>query len=230
MTDFCAVHASERRICSAFSGRAAMPRSCGPGKARTTGGDMVDLCADAAAPEPAAAAAHPGALSGQADDAAISDWRGFHDALRCAALAATQSGAPLSLLLLEPGGAGRHRRAAGPGGACLQGLAGMIAAEAGSRSALARYAEERFAVIMWETGLGDAVARAERIGQCLGAADAPAPARPAIGVAQFRDDEALGHLIERTEDALERARADGALIALAGPRARSARSRTAWSP
>jgi hypothetical protein len=190
---------------------------------------MVDRCGDAAAPEPAAAAAHPGAMRGQADDAAISDWRGFHDALRRAALAATRSGAPLSLLLLEPGGPG-DRRAAGPGGGELETLVGVIAATAGRNSALARYAERRLAVIMLETGLGEALARAERIGRRLGWDDAPAPARPAIGVAQFRDDEALGHLIERTEDALERARADGALIALAGPRARSARSRAAWSP
>jgi hypothetical protein len=204
---------------------------------------VADLCADARsaaapAPEPIGAAADPGGMSGAGPqahrapqaDAAISDWRGFHDALRRAALAATQSGAPLSLLLLEPGRAGRNVPAAGPGCSRLQALAGIIAAEAGRNSALARYAEQRLAVIMLETGLGEALARAERIGQRLGADDAQAPARPAIGVAQFRDDEALGHLIERTEDALDRARADGALIALAGPRARSARGRAAWTP
>jgi hypothetical protein len=188
-----------------------------------------------AALEPAGAAAARDRVSSTprargappADQAAITDWRGFHDALRRAALAATQSGAPLSLLLLEPGRPGRNRRAA-PGHAPLQALAGMIAVAAGSKSALARYAEERLAVIMRETGLADAVICAERIGRCLCSGDAPALARPAIGVAQFRDDEALGHLIERTEDALDRARADGALIAIAGPRARSARGRTAW--
>jgi hypothetical protein len=197
---------------------------------------VTDLRADArplaeAAFEPARAAAwdrmSEAMCGAPADQAAITDWRGFHDALRRAALAATQSGAPLSLLLLEPGSPGRNRRALDPGRG-LHALAAMIAAQAGSKSALARYAEERLAVIMLETGLGDAVARAERIGRCLGSGDAQALVRPAIGVAQFRDDEALGHLIERTEDALDRARCDGALIGIAGPRARSARSRAAW--
>ena len=66
--------------------------------------------------------------------------------------------------------------------------------------------------------------RAERIGRRL-CADGGASARSAIGVAQFRDDEALGHLIERAEDALDRARADGILIAVARPRARSVAGR-----
>ena len=101
----------------------------------------------------------------------------------------------------------------------------MIAADAGRGVALARYAEERLAVIMRETGLGDAIVRAERIGRSLCSGDADALARPAIGVAQFRDDEALGHLIERAEDALDRARSDGALFVVAGHRARSASGR-----
>jgi len=184
--------------------------------------------------EPFGAAADPDRASQEsrprgappAAEAAIADWRGFHDALRRAALAATQSGAPLSLMLLEPGGPGRAPSAADPEQARLQALAGAIAADVGGRSALARYGEQHLAVIMRETGLGDAVIRAERIGRCL-CSETEALARPAIGVAQFRDDEALGHLIERTEDALDRARAEGALIAIAGPRARSARRRSA---
>jgi GGDEF domain-containing protein len=110
----------------------------------------------------------------------------------------------------------------------MQAFAGMVAAAAGKGSELARYAEERLALIMLETGLGDAIVRAERIGRSLCSGEAAALARPAIGVAQFRDDEALGHLIERAEDALDRARSDGALIVVAGQRARSARSRPPW--
>jgi hypothetical protein len=204
---------------------------------------MVDLCADAWSPAEhvlEAGAPVPGRTNGacprapapapRASDAAITDWRGFHDALRGAALAATQTGAPLSLLLVEPAGPGRDRRPDGAArGGRFQALAGMIAAEAGKGSALARYAEERLAVIMLETGLGDAVVRAERIGRSLCSGSADGLARPAIGVAQFRDDEALGHLIERAEDALDRARSDGALIVVAGQRARSASSRTSWT-
>jgi hypothetical protein len=185
--------------------------------------------AAAAPPAPSLAASEAWAPSPSLlprTDGGIGDWRGFHDALRRAALAATQSGAPLSLLLLEPAGPGRKRRPDDSRG-LLQALAAIIAAEAGKGSALARYAEERVAVIMLETGLGDAVLRAERIGRSLCSAEALA--RPAIGIAQFRDDEALGHLIERAEDALERARAGGALIAVAGQRARSARSRLPWT-
>jgi PleD family two-component response regulator len=165
----------------------------------------------------------------RASDPPVIDWRGFHDALRRAALAATQSGAPLSLLLVEPAGRDRDPRPADAARPPIQALAGMIAAEAGAGSALARYAEERLAVIMLETGLGDAIVRAERIGSlCSGGADVLA--RPAIGVAQFRDDEALGHLIERAEDALDRARSDGALIVVAGHRARSVGRRPSWTP
>jgi hypothetical protein len=199
--------------------------------ARSSGGDVPQAAGAFAAPGgrgEAGARAPAGARPG--GDAALADWRGFHDALRRAALAATQSGAPLSLLLLEPAGPGRDPRpAAAAARGRIQTLAGMIAAEAGKGSALARYAEERLAVIMLETGLGDAVVRAERIGRslCSGAADALA--RPAIGVAQFRDDEALNHLIERAEDALDRARSDGTLIVVAGHRARSARSRVSWT-
>ena len=195
---------------------------------------MADLCADArlapehAAPAPARRTGRAGQRSSSSrpadDDLPINDWRGFHDALRRAALAATQSGTPLSLLLLEPAGAGGGGAPLDAARSRMETLAGVIAAEAGVGSALARYAEARLAVIMLETCLGDAIMRAERIGSlCAGAPDAPA--RPAIGVAQFRDDEALGHLIERAEDALDRARSDGALVVVASQRARSIRRR-----
>ena len=206
---------------------------------------VADLCADAWLPvedasEALGASAAPGGLSearprsrarpARAGDAAVTDWRGFHDALRRAALAATQSGAPLSLLMLDAAGPDRaEQHPAGTGArARIQALDGMIAAEAGEGSALARYADGRLAVIMLETDLGDAVV-ARRADRSQPRSEAGALARPAIGVAQFRDDEALGHLIERAEDALDRARSDGALIVVAGHRARSARSRASWT-
>lgn len=166
-----------------------------------------------------------------ASDAAVIDWRGFHDALRRAALSATQRGTPLSLLMLELPGRVRDERPAGtePAPAPIHALAGLIAAEAGEGSALARYAAERLAVILMATGLGEAIVCAERIGRSLCSADPAAPARPAIGVAEFHDDEALGHLIERAEAALDRARCDGTLIAVAGRRARSATTRPSWA-
>jgi hypothetical protein len=144
------------------------------------------------------------------------DWRGFHDALRQAALAATQTGEALSLLLLGPAGRARRERhgsdsESDPGAAMMSrigALAGEIAIELGEATALARYAEQRLAVIMKGVELGDAVCRAERLGRSLAARCAGAPAVPAIGVAQFCDDEPLGHLIERATEALDRARSD----------------------
>jgi hypothetical protein len=207
---------------------------------------MVDLGADArslaaANPEIAEASiAGPGmsearprspAVAERASDPPVADWRGFHDALRHAALAATQSGGPLSLLLLELAGQARGAPATGaerdldPGAATvgrIAALAGEIATELGATSALARYAEQRLAVIMTGIDLGDAVVRAEQIGRSLSSSGAGGPALPAIGVAQFRDDEPLGHLIERATEALDRARSDGSPIAVARPRARRA--------
>jgi Diguanylate cyclase, GGDEF domain len=159
-------------------------------------------------------------------DPPVTDWRGFHSELRGAALAATQTGAPLSLLMLEPGG----RCRALEGGAELAaewigGLAGLIRSAVGGRGALARYAEERLAVIMRETDLRGAIAGAERIGQSLtlpGSATGGefGCSAPAIGVAQYHDDESLGDLIQRAAEALGRAKAERSLVAVADRRLR----------
>ncbi|MGH6914527.1 MAG: GGDEF domain-containing protein [Geminicoccales bacterium] len=150
----------------------------------------------------------------RADAACLGDWRDFHAELRRAAVAATQTGTPLSLLMLEIAGQAPGR----PEGIALRlgALADVIRTAVGQRSVLARYAEERLAVIMAETDLADAIARAERIG----AAGDALPVVPAIGVAQFRDDESLNHLIERAGEALRRAKADRIPIAVAEPRGR----------
>ncbi len=125
----------------------------------------------------------------------ITGWRGFHEALRRAAIAATASGAPLAILMIEPSGlawSGRRRRPA---------VVGLLAAQLAEADVLARYSRERLAVVKTDADLGAALACAERLGGLLVA--------PAIGVAQFDDEEALGHLILRAQDALARARAEG---------------------
>jgi GGDEF domain-containing protein len=161
-------------------------------------------------------------------------WRGFHTELQRAAAAAVQTGAPLSLLMIElvrPGGIdqrGGAGRPAEPVGA----LAGLIKAAVGECGSLARYTERRLAVIMIETDLGGALARAEGIGRRLssrpgGPAGAARPEPlPAIGIAQFRDDESLGHLIQRASDALGRAMAERspAVVVDRGVKARPARA------
>jgi hypothetical protein len=185
---------------------------------------VAHLCADerVVSGTEIGAAVLPLANEQAAGDPPVTDWRGFHDTLRRAAIAATQSGAPLSLLMLEPGASARDEPVADTEMADgrIDTLAGKIAAEVGEGSALARYAEQRMAVIMLETGLAEAVVHAERIGQSLCSGEADEVVRPAIGVAQFHDDESLGHLIERVADALGRARSDHKLIAVADQRVR----------
>jgi Diguanylate cyclase, GGDEF domain len=147
----------------------------------------------------------------------VTDWWEFHAELRAAALEATQTGAPLSLLMLEPGGLCRSADIAAKRIAVF---ADLITSALGQRGALARYAEERLAVIMRETDLCGAIVEAERIGQSLaspglGAGGEAGLPVPAIGVAQFHDDESLGDLIQRAADALGRAKAEHSLVAVA---------------
>jgi diguanylate cyclase (GGDEF)-like protein len=158
----------------------------------------------------------------------VTGWRGFHSELRSAAMAATRSGAPLALLVLELAGLPRIRRrhGAAAAGALVRALAGLLEAELGVPGALARYADDRLCIILPDTGLAAALARAERIGRILTLEQRSAAGAleldllPAIGIAQFADDEALGHLIERALGALARARAEGRLAAVAPTGAR----------
>jgi PleD family two-component response regulator len=150
------------------------------------------------------------------------DWHGFHIALRRAALAATQSGAPLSLLMLEPAPAPGQPASDGPPlPHHIEALAGLVATELDDASALARYGEERLAVILRGVDLSTAISEAERIGRSIAPGDGDQPAAGAvIGVAQFRDDESLGHLIERVTDAVARARSAGQQVTVAEHRLR----------
>jgi len=161
-------------------------------------------------------------------------WRGFHSELRRAAMAATRTGMPLSLLILELAGLPQIRASHGAAvaGGLVRALMGLLEAELGAEVALARYTEDRLCVIMPGTDRGAALARAERIGavlrltRSLGTGEPALDLLPAIGIAQFADDEALGHLIERALEALRRAKAEGALAAVAAP-ARHGRARRA---
>ncbi len=169
----------------------------------------------------------PSPLAERAGEAVMVDWHGFHVALRRAALAATQSGAPLSLLMLDLA-AGHDRPASerAPVMRPIEALAGVVASELDHTNALARYGEQRLAVILTGVDLGQAIAEADRIGRSIAAGDSP-PGGAVIGVAQFRDDESLGHLIERVTDALGRARSDGRQVAVAEHRLRRRPSRAA---
>ncbi|MGH6898161.1 MAG: diguanylate cyclase domain-containing protein [Geminicoccaceae bacterium] len=154
----------------------------------------------------------------------LMEWRGFHTELQKAAIAATQTGAPLSLLMLELVGSGRNGEPRGAEITALltAGLAGRVKAAVGARACLARYAEARLAVILIDTDLDAAIGHAEGIARRLcahrgGAARGVGPElSPAIGIAQFRDDESLGHLIQRTAAALGRARRDRGVVADSG--------------
>lgn len=164
---------------------------------------------------------------GAAPAAPLMDWRGFHSELQRAAIAATQTGAPLSLLMLELVASGRSgERPDTEPAAPIGGLASVVEAAVGERGCLARYAAERLAVILIDTDLDAATARAESIARSLRAQGDGAAggidreASPAIGVAQFRDDESLGHLIQRTANALRLARLAPGLAVLADRGAR----------
>lgn len=187
----------------------------------------ADLSAGAMPPAPAASGApspKPGLEADApllprtrpADAPILIDWHGFHVALRRAALAATQSGAPLSLLMLELAGGRDAPESESSPARSLEMLAAAIATELGQAGALARYGEERLAVILMEADLGKAVLEAERIGRSLATPhhDQPPPTA-AIGVAQFRDDESLGHLIERVSAAVGRAKSADGPVAIA---------------
>ena len=150
----------------------------------------------------------------------LMEWRGFHTELQRAAAAATQTGAPLSLLVLELVSSDRIGESPGSGGAELSDrLTGVVKAAIGARGCLARYAEGRLAVIMIDTDLDEAIGRAEHTVRTLcarrrGATRGASPElSPAIGIAQFRDDESLGHLIQRTAAALGRARSGRGVVA-----------------
>jgi Diguanylate cyclase, GGDEF domain len=152
----------------------------------------------------------------------LMDWRGFHSELQRAAVAATQTGAPLSLLMAELTAPGSEIAAP------IAALARVVEAVLGERALLARYSEGRIAVILSGTDLGEAIGRAERIAHRL-ASPRHAAVGPeisaAIGIAQFQDDESLGHLIQRAATALGQARADRrpTVVADSGFRRRSDR-------
>jgi GGDEF domain-containing protein len=147
----------------------------------------------------------------------LMEWRGFHTELQKAAVAATQTGAPLSLLMLEFVSSARNSEPRGGeiGATPSDRLAGLVKAAIGASGCLARYAEGRLAAILIDTDLDGAIGRAEQIARRLGARrrGAGAELSPAIGIAQFCDDESLGHLIQRTAAALGRARRGQGVVA-----------------
>jgi GGDEF domain-containing protein len=155
----------------------------------------------------------------------LMDWRGFHTELQRAAIRATQTGAPLSLLMLERQGADRVAEPRGAEGAeaPMSTLAGVVRAAVGERGLLARYSEGRLAVILIDADLGNA----ERIAHQVSSPRCGAPGgvglerRAAIGIAQFHDDESLGHLIQRTAEALDRAKTRRGVAVIAAHAART---------
>ena len=163
----------------------------------------------------------------------LMDWRGFHTELQRAAIAATQTGAPLSLLMLEPGESNDidQPRGSEVAATAVGALAAAVRAAVGDRGVVARYGDGRLAVILIDTDLGEAVGRAERIAhrlsppRCSAAGGVDLETTAAIGIAQFQDDESLGHLIQWTAEALEQARTHRGLVVVADHTARKRPSR-----
>jgi diguanylate cyclase (GGDEF)-like protein len=163
----------------------------------------------------------------------LMDWRGFHSELQRAAIAATQTGAPLSLLMVERVESNRvdQPRGSKVAATAVDTLAGAVRAAVGQRGVLARYSEGRLAVILTDTDLGEAVGMAELIAHqvsspsCRAAGRVDLETTAAIGIAQFEDDESLGHLIQWTTEALKQARTHRGLAVVADrtPRKRPSR-------
>lgn len=160
----------------------------------------------------------------------LCDWRAFHQTLREAALLATQTGEPLSLLMIDLSEAAaaaspRGRRAADE---LLRAAAQRLRALTAERARIARYNGARFVVILPRTDLAAAEAQARRFGSAFADDDLLArlarqerPTTPAIGAVQFRDDESLGLCLQRVADAVARypasASMDGRVPTVADP-------------
>ncbi|HSA80123.1 MAG TPA: diguanylate cyclase [Geminicoccaceae bacterium] len=163
----------------------------------------------------------------------LMDWRDFHSELQRAAIAATQTGAPLSLLMLERVESNQIDQPCGSevAASTVAALAAAVRAAVGERGVLARYSEGRLAVILIDTDLGEAVGRAERIADqvlspsCRASDTVDLEMTAAIGIAQFQDDESLGQLIQWTAEALKQARTHRGLAMVADHTARQRPSR-----
>ena len=183
---------------------------------------IAERCASELSMDPVPGTDGANAVTCTHEKTSVIDWRSFHSELRRAAVVATETGAPLSLLMLQLAGLAGIAQQGGTAALAerMRVLAGLIRGAIGQRGALAHYAEARLALIMMETDLGDAVAGAERIGQSLTCPNSGGAGRiglrvPAIGVAQFHDDESLGDLIQRAAGALGRAKIERIPIAVA---------------
>ena len=148
----------------------------------------------------------------------LMEWRGFHTELQRAAVAATQTGAPLSLLMLElvssdrisePRGVRDRSGADRPAHRIGQSRDRGAWLPRALRRGAPRGHPDRYRP-RWR----DRAGRAHRPPPaCPAARRGPAELSPAIGIAQFRDDESLGHLIQRTAAALGRARSGRGVVA-----------------
>lgn len=135
---------------------------CADASARTSGNLSQPTATVPVASNPKAAGPHRSPCTPNANPA-ITDWRGFHDGLRRAAQAASQTGAPLSLLMLEWIAIDDGRA---PKETWQVELANAIAGEIDARTVVARYAEARLAPISELPG----ELKARRIGRRPGTA------------------------------------------------------------
>jgi GGDEF domain-containing protein len=141
----------------------------------------------------------------------VEDWRTFHGGLRAAALKASESGAPLSLLMLD---LRRLARSAGggPGEPDERRLAEIVrisSAACPAQSIATRYASVRLIVVLPGSSLVDAAATARHLRAVLSEDVEGAPSDQAgdpgatIGVAEYHDGEPLCHLLQRAADGLD---------------------------
>jgi diguanylate cyclase len=161
-----------------------------------------------------ASSAGPPATAGRAPFDPVTglcDWKAFHQSLREAALLATRTGAPLSLLMIDLSEA--EAMAASRGARVVDELLRLAAhrlqALTHGQARLARYNGARFVMILPGANLAGAQAQAARLDTGLAAGSLfvgllgqeAAASRAMIGAVQFRDDESLGLCLQRAADA-----------------------------
>ena len=157
----------------------------------------------------------------------LANWRSFHARLRDYAVAALESNAPMTVVMLDLDdfGAFNSRNGRWVGDQQLRFVADVLSRLAPEPSVAARYGGEEFAVILPAAGLVDAVNFAEAIRHEVGSGQLVAPKTGqkfgvvtlSAGVSEYRGGETLGDLIQRCTRLLEEAKSSGRDRVVADP-------------
>jgi len=143
----------------------------------------------------------------------VANRRTFEEALVREAARASRTGAPLSLAMLDIDRFKRLNDIHGhlAGDSVLRSVADVLMRECRASDVVARYGGEEFAIILPDTGHGDAHAVADRFRAAIAELDEPVPVTASLGVASCRADELADPLalLQAADDALYVAKRGG---------------------